>query len=106
MSDRGRALGPLCVTWARHCGQPLVDGAWTRVEKWGEGTHGSICIRVTDTRMVVITKRGARAPGSWLRLGWRLHLRRQRGQGGAKVMGGSAHEGFDYDFERIEEQSQ
>lgn len=117
MSDRGQALGPLCITWARHYGgQPLVDSGWTSVEKWGEGTHGSICIRVSDTRMVVVTWRGSRAP-HYVPMFFKhprlvLWLLRKRGRPAPSypcstdLIGGSAHEGFDYDFERVEEESQ
>lgn len=69
-----RTFGRLIVTSTlQSSGAPLMDGASTRVEKWGDECHPSVCIRLPftghrPTRALVIGWRGWRwRPSSWRR---------------------------------------
>lgn len=91
----GHTFGRLVVTSTlQGGGSSLVDGASTRVEKWGDECYPSVCIRLPftghrPTRAVVIGWRGwpahwrVRRVRSWLRWGnpwaqwrWRRAVRR------------------------------
>lgn len=62
--SKGHALGPVCVTTCFQGKEAtLIDGAWTKVEKWGDDTHGAVAIRLPWTaRALVVALRGSRIP--------------------------------------------
>lgn len=73
----GQAFGPLCISTIPSTGQPLLDSAASEVDKWGEGRHGGLVVRLRR-RCLVVTVRGSR-PSTFDRyVRPRVHWRRWR----------------------------